>query len=213
MIRADGGRRRKPRIARFIVISFLILPLLVWSIGFMWFVGIVSRVTPDNPAPADGVVVLTGGTKRLSAGFDLLASGRAGHMLVSGVNTEVSRAQLRSIIVGKGESAGGDLFDCCVELGFLALDTEGNAREAAAWAKRHNVQSVLLVTNNYHMARSLIEFAHAVPWVRIEPYPVIATNVVLEAWWRWPGSVRLLAVEYHKLILAGLRVLITDALD
>ena len=46
-------------------------------------------------------------------------------------------------------------FDCCADLGFMAADTHGNAQETADWARAHRYKSLIVVTANYHMPRSL----------------------------------------------------------
>ena len=57
-----------------------------------------------------------------------------------------------------------DLFDCCVDLGYQALDTAGNARETRDWAREHNItRSLIVVTSNYHMPRALAELSAALP--------------------------------------------------
>ena len=47
-------------------------------------------------------------------------------------------------------------------LDHAALDTIGNAEESAKWVQDHDYNSVILVTNNYHMPRSLLEMSRLV---------------------------------------------------
>ena len=49
------------------------------------------------------------------------------------------------------------LYDCCVDLGFTAADTVGNARETATWAKSMGYDSLIVVTADYHMPRAMLE--------------------------------------------------------
>ena len=87
-------------------------------------------------------------------------------------------------------------------LGHDAIDTRGNARETAAWVRARGVRRVHLVTANYHMARSLLEFRRAMPEVTIVAHPVIADRVRLDDWWWRPGTASLLASEYTKYLAA-----------
>ena len=54
-------------------------------------------------------------------------------------------------------------FNCCVDLGYAALDTIGNADETRRWAEALHYDSLIVVTASYHMPRSLAELARAMP--------------------------------------------------
>ena len=89
-----------------------------------------------------------------------------------------------------------------------AGDTVGNAEETADWIRAEGYQSLLLVTSDYHMARSLVEFRRRLPGVEIVPHPVSSARVHLEEWWQWPGTAILLATEYSKFLVSMLRSLV-----
>ena len=55
------------------------------------------------------------------------------------------------------------LFNCCVDLGYEALDTVGNADETRTWARSNGYTRLIVVTSRYHMPRSLAELALAMP--------------------------------------------------
>src|SRR6185437_13792826 len=102
---------------------------LIWASGLAAFAARVQQSTPQpEPARADGIVVLTGANsnERIAAAVDLLTQHKGRRVLVSGVNREVSREQLRA-----ASGTVRRLYDCCVDLGFTAADTVGNARETA----------------------------------------------------------------------------------
>lgn len=90
-------------------------------------------------------------------------------------------------------------------LGHAADNTIGNARETAGWIAQENFRSLRLVTASYHMPRSLVEFRRTMPDIRIVPHPVFPEGFKGEAWWRWPGTFRLLVAEYNKFLLASIR--------
>jgi uncharacterized SAM-binding protein YcdF (DUF218 family) len=197
-------RRAPARVA----LGLFILATLVWSVGFVRYTDSIARIEPIEDAAADAVVVLTGGAQRLGAGFRLLGDGRGDRLFVSGVNENVRPSELHALAVENKTVTADNFPDCCVELGFQAQDTKGNAAEIAKWVHAGNVQSLIMVTSNYHMARALVEIRATLPGIRIHPHPVISPTVKLHSWWRWPGSLMLLAGEYHKLLLAGFRVLV-----
>jgi uncharacterized SAM-binding protein YcdF (DUF218 family) len=106
--------------------------------------------------------------------------------------------------------AGGGraLYECCVDLGRTATDTIGNAREVAAWARTHQVRSLILVTDNYHMPRSLLEVTPLVPDVRVTPWPVSDGKGNGQPWWRDERASRRLALEYGKYLVVRARILL-----
>jgi uncharacterized SAM-binding protein YcdF (DUF218 family) len=73
---------------------------------------------------------------------------------------------------------------------------------------REGFASVRLVTANYHMRRSLLEFARAMPEARVVAHPVFPEAFRIDAWWRFPGTYALVQAEYHKYVAALLRALL-----
>ena len=59
----------------------------------------------------------------------------------------------------RADGAGGGL--SLAPNGLDALDTIGNAREAVNWIHARGYRHVLVVTNNYHMPRSIAELTKA----------------------------------------------------
>ncbi|MEP4888089.1 MAG: YdcF family protein, partial [Alphaproteobacteria bacterium] len=94
-----------------------------------------------------------------------------------------------------------------------ARNTRENAVEAAGWVAANGVTSLRLVTADFHMPRSLLEFHSRLPDVKIVPDPVTSENVHLTRWWRWPGTAFLLAGEYNKYLAARLRVFAAQILE
>ena len=166
--------------------------------GFGWFASHVSHLaTPADPEKADAIIVLTGGTSRLDAAMNLLETGKGQRLLISGVHPSATRRQLQI-------ATGGDkaLFLCCVDIDHAALDTIGNAEETAKWVESHAYDTVILVTNNYHMPRSLLEMGRLLGNARLEPYPVVNSNLENGGWLTKPEALRVLFTEYNKYLLA-----------
>jgi uncharacterized SAM-binding protein YcdF (DUF218 family) len=176
-----------------------LLLAMAWFAGLVWFAERVSRLTPE-PGETDAIVVLTGGSERVAEGVSLLVSGRARLLFVSGVPAGVTPEAVLS-----GAGAGTSGLTPNIVLGHAARDTAGNAAETAAWARREGVASLRLVTANYHMPRSLLEFRRALPGVAIIPHPVFPERFKDREWWRWPGTLTLMVREYDKYLLALLR--------
>lgn len=168
------------------------------------FAGFVSGI-PDTERSAspkgDAIVVLTGAAERISDAINLLADGHARRLLISGVNPDTTKEQLARL-----HPRAAHWLDCCVDLGFRALNTAGNAAETRQWVRRYGFQSLIVVTSGWHMPRSLLEMQRTVPEVILMPYPVVAGNGFPKDWWRQPGTVRLLVGEYVKYLAALVEV-------
>ena len=190
---------------RRVSLSLTILFAGVWLIGLMQFVSSISKNPNITDEKAEAIVVLTGGKRRLTAGIDLFLHGRATSFFVSGVNEKVKISDIQKLFKAKSNSVSSTLIHCCVTLGYAAENTQGNAIESSKWVKNRGFKSLFLVTSNYHMKRSLLEFKLQMPRVKIIEYPVVANNLMLDDWWFRLGSLKLLLSEYHKIALVGLR--------
>lgn len=176
----------------------------MWVVGLFLFAASLPRQTAGDDQATDAIVVLTGGSERLAVGFDLLRAGKARKLFISGVYRGVEVRELLTLTA----QPGSDL-ECCVRLGYDADDTEGNAVETARWMRDEGFSSLRVVTANYHMPRSLVEFRRALPGVTLVPHPVAPAKVRLDGWWGWPGTAELIVGEYSKYVLAVIRAALT----
>lgn len=179
-------------------LAVFLLVALIWLAGLFAFAGRVQQSTPAaDPDPADGIVALTGANsnERIATAVDLLSAGDGKRLLVSGVNREASREDIRAV-----SNAARRLYDCCVDLGFSAVDTVGNARETAEWARTMRFHSLIIVTADYHMPRAMLELRAVLkePGVHLQSYAVPTPSLKARGWWRNPRSARLMVVEYCK---------------
>ncbi len=168
--------------------------------GYAWFAQVVTARNEVPPRPADAIVALTGGSNRIGDAIDLLQSRHGKRLLISGVNERTGRDEL-----GRLNPAGRSLLACCVDLDHRARNTIGNAIEARRWAKANGFDSLVVVTSNYHLPRTMLEFRHAMPQVRLIGHPVANEMTTTRHWWHDPAAARLIAVEYTKYLAAWLR--------
>jgi uncharacterized SAM-binding protein YcdF (DUF218 family) len=171
------------------------------TVGFLVFVGMVVGAAPPEDPRAEGIVVLTGGTARIDGALRLLADGRATRLLISGVNPAVSA----SALAGSLDPALEAVLACCVDLGHDARDTIGNAAETRDWAENLGLGSLIVVTSDYHMPRSLAELGGAMAGIELIAYPVSNPELRLADWWRDPMPLSLLVREYGKYLVAAAR--------
>lgn len=178
---------------------------LAWGGGLVWFAAILPISVEDPETVTDVIVVLTGGAERVAGGLALLEAGKAPVLFVSGVHRGVDLADL--VRLNQPSTSPPACAGHCITLGHAADDTIGNASETAAWMQAGHFTSLRLVTAAYHMPRALLEFHRAMPECKIVPHPVFPVAFKRDQWWRWPGTIHLLAIEYSKYLGAWVRPL------
>lgn len=143
------------------------IALIIFIICFINFVQCFSNIAVNTTNKADGIIVLTGGHARLNAGLNLLKCQKGRRMLLSGVNKHLSNKSLIDAL---------NLHDHNliqhIDIGRYALNTAGNAFETALWVKKYNYKTIYVVTNDYHMPRSLLELKMALPDIIFYPAPI-----------------------------------------
>jgi uncharacterized SAM-binding protein YcdF (DUF218 family) len=174
------------------------------SAGFFIFAAnIPADEAVSANTPADGIVVLTGGGQRVREAVRLFSEGKAKRLLISGVNRTTSRGDLQRLA-----PLPRALAECCVDAGYAAQDTTGNADETRAWAEAWGFRRLIVVTSNYHMPRSMTEFMRVMPDADLVWHPVKSRNFHAEYWWRYPADVRLAVSEYVKFLKSAARLVV-----
>ena len=174
------------------------LAALAWAallFGFLVFASATTQPSRTAAARADGIVALTDGGQRLAAAGRHLQAQQARRLLISGDNRVVSRAELRRLL-----NIDTKLFACCVDVGYAAQNTRGNAVETRKWALRHRFESLIVVTASYHMPRSLTELGHLLAAVDLYAHPVVPDRFRGAPWWLDHENTMLLGAEYLKYI-------------
>lgn len=180
---------------------FVFFLVLLWFAGFVAFNHRINHFKIEDDVKADAVVVLTGGRNRLSEAVKLLNAGKAEKLFISGVDKDTSLKALQ-------KRKDVEIFNSkSVTLDKKSTNTVENAMEAAQWVKKQKIRSIYLVTSNYHMPRSMVEFRYYSPKLEIISYPVFSEKVD-KKWWKSRHSFMLLAGEYNKFLY----VLVRDSL-
>ena len=187
------------------LIGLAALLAVFWLAGFAWFVlgpaQLGARPTAVASGRADGIVVLTGGADRIATGLRLLQRGQARVMLISGVG---HGADLGALLRGTGIDPA-PLADR-ITLGREATSTTGNADETADWVAAQHLRSLLVVTASYHMQRAMTELQRSLPDVVLAPVPVLPPALRGSGRLLHLGTLRLLAGEYTKFLVASLHL-------
>ena len=195
--------RGKLRAMLFLLLAIMVVAVAVGFGGFL----VQLRGAEAQPAKrADGIVVLTGGSSRVSDAMELLAGGYGRRLLISGVHPTSAASD-----ISRSLSDNQSLLRCCVDLDRSAVNTRSNAAETRRWAHERGFKSLIVVTSNYHMPRAIVELSHAMPDVYLIPFAVVGEKWRDESWWVSGATVRLLLSEYVKYVAAELRVHLADA--
>ncbi len=193
--------RRRHRRGFLILCSVLIalFVMVIWGYGLSRFTNFIPAEITDATTPTDAIIVLTGGSGRLTAGFLLLSKNRAKKLFISGAYQGVEVRELMRMFQDIPRQ-----LERRVGIG-NATNTLGNALETAEWIANEGYSSLRLVTAAYHMPRSLLEFRYAMPEIKVIPHPVFPEHVKRERWWAWPGTASLIISEFNKFLLSWAR--------
>lgn len=180
-------------------LGFLFI-LLVWDMGR--FSGALEEkargVDFDSIPSVDLIAVLTGGQGRLKEAFRLLESGQGRVLLISGTS-----ASLEDILQANGISNIPPPLISRVILDPHSQGTFDNAKEIKSAVLSFDARSVLVVTSNYHMQRSLEliqdEFSKE-PRVDtvLHAYPVNSPNFDPDYWFISATGWQIFVSEYFK---------------
>lgn len=195
----DRPRPAHVGLARLIVAAAVAVILAVCA-GFTWFSGKIDTAETSVVRHADGIVALTGGADRVSDAIALLLGGRADRLLITGVNPSTTGDDL----IRRFPNARA-LVGCCVDLGYRAANTIGNAHETADWARMHGMRTLIVVTSNYHMPRALAEISYELPGADLQAYSVVSEKAKAEPWWADRQLTRIMVGEYLKFMIVKVR--------
>jgi uncharacterized SAM-binding protein YcdF (DUF218 family) len=186
---------------RYLALRLAILAGIAFVVGFGFFLRLLPSEEVALQRNADGIVVLTGGTARVTDALELLAAHRGKRLLITGVNPGTTTNDIAHQVTDYSR-----ILACCVDLDYSAMNTLGNAVQTRRWAIDRGFHSLIIVTSAYHMPRAMAEIAHQLPNVTLIPFPVVADRLRVEPWWANGTSTRLVLSEYFKYLFAWVRM-------
>ncbi len=186
--------------------KFILLVSILWIAGFIYFISLIPKYTKNIEEKADAIIVLTGGKNRIESGIRLLQQDKAPKLFITGVDTKVRN----SSEISKLYHHMNKEYQNRIELGQEAETTYGNAIEAKEWLEKNHIKNIILVTSNYHIPRTMLEFQKMLPEVKIIKYPVLSPKFKIFQWWKYQGTTLLLIKEYNKCLYLIYRNTLND---
>lgn len=163
--------RKKIFISTKIKITNLLILISLLSFDIFNFLNLGNQRKIINESKK-AIVVLTGGSRRLEEGFQLLEREMGSVLFISGVNPIVTKKDLKKILHTNTSDKKNILFDCCVYYEKKSKDTQSNSIEANKWLTENEYNEIFLVTSSSHMPRSIYEFKKNAPKIIIYPWNI-----------------------------------------
>ena len=192
-----ASRRRHGTLAALVALASC--GVMVFLGGFAAFLWMLDRLERAPLPSADAIVALTGGQGRIEDALDLLSRGYGRRLLITGVNERTSREAIARL-----SPMQRGLVECCVDLDYRARNTVQNAAEIGRWAKAQGFSSLIVVTSNYHLPRTLAELGQILPDVTQFPHAVMGGRGG-EDWETRLSRGRVILSEYLKFIAVSVR--------
>jgi len=179
-----------------IAILFCII-ITLYFISFIHFIGNIDKEFTIKKN-VNNIVVLTGNTGRLVFGLDLMSNNSKSRMLITGVAKGVKYSEII-----KNRDVKRDRID----LGYKAQTTLGNAIETSLWIKEYDIRDIILVTDNWHMQRTLLLFNITMPNIEVSPYPIESMNFTMEDFFQFEKKTFFIYKEHLKYIVSHIQVI------
>ncbi len=179
---------------------FLIsLVLIVLVIDYSFFYKKIFNYK-NNLNFNNNFIVLTGGNNRVKKSLNIFfqLENKNKNLFISGVGKGFNKKTLKKIT--QRNPNYNKIIDCCIQIEGISRNTFSNAVESLKWVKSKKINSFVLLTNNYHMPRAMLEFKSIFKDIKITPYVFIDENKI---WWK---TIINYISEYFKYNLTYLRI-------
>ena len=164
----------------------------------MSFINFIKNLETENTNynKSNNIVVITGNAGRLKAAVNLMSLNKEANLLISGVAKGVKYSEIiKNNIINKEK----------VKLGYNAQSTLGNAIETKIWINKNNIRDFILITDDWHMKRTLLLFKNSMPNIKIFPYKLKSSSEELKE--------RFLFEEHLKYLVSHFQVIYLWALN
>src|SRR6056300_1596168 len=192
-------------------IFFIALLILIITYFLIELLHFKEKIIANEKYPNKintNIVILTGGTNRIKDGFDIInkfdeKSKYTIKILVSGTGKGFTKLSLQNKLSPDFDLK---LIKCCVELDAISQNTYSNAKQTLKWSIKNNIKEFILITSNYHMPRSILEFKNKMPNIRILTYPIKPRKHEINNWLNSFETFSLIFYEFCKFIISNIRI-------
>ena len=160
---------------------FLIIALLVvLVIDYLFFYKKILNYNNSSNYNKN-FIVLTGGDNRVKKSLQIFfqIKYKNKNLFISGVGKGFNKKTLKKLTPQNQNNE--KIIECCIQIEGISRNTFSNAVESLKWVKSKGINSFVLLTNNYHMPRAMLEFKSIFKDIKITPYVFIDENKV---WWK-----------------------------
>ncbi len=188
---------------KFLIIFFFSIIISILFYDFSLFYSKIFSYNNNKPL-SKNLVVLTGGTNRIKQTLGILSSKNNNdfNLLISGAGRGFSKKTVLQL--SKKNNITIEKINCCITIDKKSTDTYSNAIQTKVWIQKLKLESISLLTSNYHMPRSLMIFTTLINDVKIIPYVLNdkTDNKYID--------LDVLIIEYFKFKIAKIRVIIFE---
>ena len=160
----------------FLIITLLIILVIDYLFFYKKILNYNNKLNYN-----DNYIVLTGGDNRVKKSLQIFfqIKNKNKNLFISGVGKGFNKKTLKKLT--KQNLNNEEIIECCIQIEGLSRDTFSNAVESLKWVKSKGINSFVLLTNNYHMPRAMLEFETIFKDIKITPYIFIDKNKI---WWK-----------------------------
>ena len=182
---------------KYLFLAILLLTVLIIDYSFFYKKILNYK---NNLKYNNNYIVLTGGNNRVKKSLQIFfrIKNKNKNLFISGVGKGFNKRTLKMLT--KENPNFSTIIDCCIQIEGISRNTFSNAVESLKWVKSKKINSFVLLTNNYHMPRAMLEFKSIFKDIKITPYVFIDENKI---WWK--TKINYIS-EYFKYKLTYLRI-------
>ena len=160
----------------FLITTLLIILVIDYLFFYKKILNYNNKLNYNN-----NYIVLTGGDNRVKKSLQIFfqIKNKNKNLFISGVGKGFNKKTLKKLT--KQNLNNEEIIECCIQIEGLSRDTFSNAVESLKWVKSKGINSFVLLTNNYHMPRAMLEFETIFKDIKITPYIFIDKNKI---WWK-----------------------------
>jgi uncharacterized SAM-binding protein YcdF (DUF218 family) len=176
---------------------FFTILFVTWIAGGVLFTILSLKEENIQLKKADAIVVPTGAAHRISHAVSLLDHKQLGDkLLITGGDKKVNHNQY----LGLNFPGLNNKTRRAITWENSAQNTRDNAVAIRNWAQEYNINSIIVVTSNYHKFRLFAEIKHQTPNIDIQISLVNFPGCKMEEVFYSYNCLKTLFLEYNKLL-------------